>query len=429
MASSLASESLTLATEQLHNLYAQLRLSLQSYIDTASGLLHRSLPHQASNPPSTALEKATSLLTSTDSTILASVLLPVVALLFFMSHYFGGGGRYSPFAHQSGPPPRVTDDDYQYIIDEDTDRPNRYHSDSYGFPPSHSTSHRPSRVQPNYSPDILILKHKNTSYPLHFDAYDISEGRLRVGDVRRLAARETKCDDPRRIKLLYKGRSLTKDNRPCRDEDLKQNSQIMVVVSNDPSLNASDDDESSSSASSARMSNGLDTAGPRVDVDGTLIDDRIPRKRKGHRGGRKKKGRESAQTSPRDSGFLAPPSTVPNGRQPSPSPAPSRRGPSPAPPVPKKPSSPTEALDMISSDFHTNWVPLCVEFMDNPPNDTKAKDFEYKKLSEGILAQVILKLDEVITEGDAGLRARRKELVTETQAWLADIDRAQKRGR
>ena len=427
MATSILSNTLTLAKSHLQDIYEQLPPPVQSYVDTASHLIQRCLPHQASKkPPATALEKAAAFLTSIDPTTLASVLLPLVVLLFFMSRYWpNSGGRYSPFALSGGPPPRVTNDDFHYIDDDEADRLGRRQDDGYGFPSSHPP--RPSRVEPDLAPDILILKHMGTTYPLHFGAFDIAEGRLRVGDVRRLAARETKTDDYRRIKLLYKGRSLKDDRRECRDENLKQNSTIMLVISSESHRN--DGNESSSSASSSITANGLDQ-GPRVDVDGTIIGDREPRKRKGHRGGKKKKGRDSAQTSPRESGFLAPPGSTANRapsshRQPSPSP---HRAPSPAPP-PKKPSTPTEALAMISNEFHRDWVPLCEKFMDNPPNDTKARDFEYKKLSEGILAQVILKLDGVETEGDNALRARRKELVTETQSWLTDLDKAQKRGR
>lgn len=428
VASSRFSESLALANSQIQYLYSQLPLSLQSYIDTASQLIHRSLPHQAPKPPSTALEKASALVASADSTTLAAVLLPLIALLFFMSRYWpNSGGRYSPFAHTGGSPPRVTEDDYHYIIDDEADAPGRYRNDSYGFPSTQS--HRPSRAEPPLAPDILILQHKGTTYPLHFDAFDIAEGRLKVGEVRRRAARETKTDDHRRIKLLYKGRKLSKDNVPCRDEDLKQNSHILLVISAEP--HRDDGNDSSSSASSSLTANGLDAGGPRVDVDGTIIGDREPRKRKGHRGGKKsrKGGRDSTQTSPRTSGFLAPPGTTNGAPSTSRQPSPTRRIPSPAPPPPKKPSTPSEALDQISSDFHHNWIPNLQDFMSHPPNDTKARDFEYKKLSEGILAQVILKLDGVITEGDPGLRARRKELVTETQGWLTELDAVQKRAR
>ncbi len=340
-----------------------------------------------------------------------------------MSRFWpSSGGRYSPFAHAGGPPPRVTEDDYHYLIDDDQDTSGRYRNDSYGFP-STQPSHRPSRVEPNLSPDILILKHKGITYPLHFPAFAISEGHLTIGEVRRLAARETKTDDPRRIKMIYKGKKLNNDHRPCKDENLKQNSEIMLVISSEPYRD--DGNESSSSASSDMIANGIDS-GPRIDVDGTIIGDREPRKRKNHRGGRKKKG-NSAQTSPRDSGYLVPPGAT-NGASSSRQPSPSRRVPSPAPPPPQKvPSTPTEKLDLISDNFHTDWIPLCTQFMDRPPIDAKTRDFEYKKLSEGILAQVILKLDEVTTEGDPGLRARRKELVTETQSWLTELDRAQKR--
>ncbi len=65
--------------------------------------------------------------------------------------------------------------------------------------------------------------------------------------------------------------------------------------------------------------------------------------------------------------------------------------------------------------------------MNNPPSDSKARDLEYKKLSETILAQIILKCDAVETDGDEGLRARRKELVRETQAMLNSLDAVGKR--
>lgn len=401
--------------------------SFQSYLESASQYLQRNLPHQPPPPPpppASALEKATALLTSVDSTTLATALLPLLALLFFMSRSFWGGGRYSPFAHAGGPPPRVEPEDYQYIVDDDLDARaygGQRHS-SYGFPPPHR---HPSRVEPpDLAPDILILKHKSATYPLHFQAFDISEGHLKVGELRRTAAKELKVDDPRRVTLLYKGKRLREDRQACKEEGLKQNSELLCVVSSDP-YPRDDGNESSSSASSDTIANGLDP-GPRVDVDGTIIDRGEPRKRKGHRGGRKKKTRDSPTTSPRDSGYLAPPNGVPSSTSRNQSPGP-RRVPSPAPPQPtqppKKPSTPAEALAMIADTFHTTFLPQVHNFMQHPPRDEKSRDFEYKKLSETILTQIIMKLDGVETEGNEGLRAKRKELVRETQGWLNDLDR------
>ena len=429
MAVSLISESLALATSHLQSVYMNLPPSLQTYIKSASQYIQRNLSHQTPPPPpATAFEKLTALFASADPTTFAAALLPILALLFFMSRSSWSGGRHSPFAHTGGPPPRVEPEDYQYIVDDyaDSRAYGGHRNNSYGFPPPHR---HPTRAETSdLDPDILILKHKGATYPLHFPAFDISEGRLSVKELRRTAAKELKVDDPRRVKLLYKGKSLRDDRYACKEEGLKQNSELLCVVSADP-YPRDDGNESSSSASSDMIANGLDPPGPRVNVDGTLMDRGEPvRKRKGHRGGRKKKPRDSPLTSPGDSGYLgaAPPSnnSVPLSPSRDSSPAPHRRVPSIAPPQPpKKPSTPAEALSMIEDAFINDLLPQVQSFIQHPPRDEKSRDFDYKKLSETILTRVILKLDEVETEGNEGLRAKRKELVKETQEWLGDLDR------
>ncbi|KAI4157062.1 MAG: hypothetical protein LQ342_008538 [Letrouitia transgressa] len=345
---------------------------------------------------------------------------------------FWPSGRYSPFAPApSNVPPTITDADYSYLGPDDiVDPPSSRRNDGYAFHPPHRTTRADSDV-----PDILVLKHKGTIYPLHFNAYAIADGAITVGDIRRLASKETKTDDPRRIKLLYKGRKLRDDDRPCRDEGLKQQSEIMCVVESTPFPSGHRDTvESSPSASEDEMlENGI--GGPRIDVDGSIRDDGMGRrKRKGHRGGRRKK-----PTTPHDSSsYLAPSSSeIPHERSHSPprapSPGPARPSTSPQPPPqqaptpqPHKPKTPREILDALSSQFHTEFVPQCIQYMSNPPSDTKARDFEYKKLSETILAQILLKLDAVETEGDETLRTKRKELVKETQLMLSKLDQVGK---
>ena len=363
------------------------------------------------------------------------------------SHFFPSGGRYSPFTATSSHPPTVTEADYHYLGPDDiVDSPSsRMRNESYGFP---SSNPRMTRADSN-TPDILVLKHRGTTYPLHFPAYSIADGEISVGEVRHLAARETKTDDLRRIKLLYKGKILRDDTHPCRDEGLKQNSEIMCVVSEASSVPTRHPESSSSASEDEMIENGIG-GGPRVEVDGTIRDDRPSRtKRKGHRGGRRKKGGSETATPRDSSGYLSAHPEMPysshhehRGHSPAPrahSPAPPRPTPSPTPqsqqqqpqPTPPKPlnkMTPLETLDWLSSLFHTYFVPQCVSFTANPPSDSKTRDFEYKKLSETILAQVILKLDAVETDGDEGLRSKRKELVRETQAMLTTLDKVGKEG-
>ncbi len=89
--------------------------------------------------------------------------------------------------------------------------------------------------------------------------------------------------------------------------------------------------------------------------------------------------------------------------------------------------TPIEEIDFLSHKFRTELVPQGLEFISNTPADAKKRNFEYRKISETILAQILLKSDAVDTEGDTTARMRRKELVSEVQDFLNDLDIAAKR--
>lgn len=350
-------------------------------------------------------------------------------------------GRYSPFATAApvgASPPTVTENDYAYLVPDDIDDAPRGRTvdDSYHYAHQHNATRIDNAS--SHSPDILVLQHLGTTYPLHLPAFTIGEGVLKVGELRRLAARETKTDDPRRVKLFYKGKILKEDHRACCDEGLKQNSVLRCVITEAGHHGRRDDVDSSESADSEEMlESGL--GGPRVEVDDGS---REPRKRKGHRGGRRKNrnardGSVEASSDTRTSNsFLAPQGSHPPQRGYSPSPragsphAPPQTHPQPAaaqqPSSPPRPKTSLEILDALSHTFHSEFVPKCKQFLAHPPSDARLRDIEYKRLSETILAQIILKLDAVATEGDEGLRTKRRQLVKETQSLLNDLDRAGK---
>lgn len=81
----------------------------------------------------------------------------------------------------------------------------------------------------------------------------------------------------------------------------------------------------------------------------------------------------------------------------------------------------------MSSAFHTQWLTKCTQFIMNPPSDLKTRDLEYAKLSEGVMAQIVLKADNLEMEGDADARASRKQLVNEATEVLKRLDAVGKR--
>lgn len=341
-----------------------------------------------------------------------------------MSSRYGWSSRpgLSPFNSTlaDGAIPAVTDDDYSYITSEDLEN---HTAQGRGLEPSHQHG-RHSRSADSYShtgpgasaydqyekpeDDVMLIKYRGVIYPEHFPAYSIGDGQLFVNDVveRVRFLLQIPERDANRIRLLYKGRHLTTSEAPVRDYGVKNNSELLVVISDRTP-------DSNSESSEEIVVVGRDG---REDRDAP----RKPRK--------KKKGKNANDRSPRDSGSslgLEVPvaeerrRAASRVRTQSPSSG-SRRSPVNAPAV--VPGGPIDKLNTVSSHFNTKLLPLCLQFTMNPPSDLKKREDEHRKISETVMQQVLLKLDEIDTAGDEGARAQRKALVRQVQDVLKGLD-------
>ncbi|KAI1377145.1 BAG domain-containing protein [Hypoxylon crocopeplum] len=299
----------------------------------------------------------------------------------------------SPYASQADSQgvPHVTDDDFSYITSEDLE-----HSLQ---PPSRTYDPQGRRPPPSAAvdDDVLLIKNKGVTYPVHFPAYSIGDGKLLVRDVRARVGLVMDISDrrSRRLKMLYKGRHLKEQDIPIRDYGVKNNSELLVVV---PDGKLSDDEDSGE--------------------EEVIVTEDPVSQQKSKRNKKNKNRKKKDRVSPRESTTNLDVPGQREARRPSPDPSihPSRV------PSPSVPSGSKEKLEAIRSHFDTQLLPLCQQFLDNPPRDKKKLDDEHRKLSETVMQHVLLKLDEVETGGDPDIRARRKELVTSVQALLKEMD-------
>ena len=309
-----------------------------------------------------------------------SLLLATVAFAYLLmswsSRIGSWGGKFSPFGRTpSTEDTQVNDGDYSYITSDDLKRGD--YDDKSG---------------PPRDTDLLVLKSRKTSYPVHFAAYSIDRGELTIGAVRDQAAKKTGTSDAKRIKLLYKGKNLKDDSRACRAEGLKAGAEIMCTIA-DPLQDDDDSDDSDSDGIGAE--------------DGEVDGDKPKRKRNRTRN-KKRKGKKPAEPQPSDTLPVTPVDTS--------------RTSTPKPPV--APLTPAGRLDTVYAKLQ-EMMPLCQDFITDPPSDQAKREFEHKKLGETVLAQILLKLDAVETD-DPDLRARRKELVKQSQRLLTSLDEAMK---
>jgi hypothetical protein len=336
----------------------------------------------------------------------------------------GWGGRFSPFGRPGNSPTAgvVNDSDFSYITNEDLRR--------------NGAASAPEIVDwddknPERETDVLIFKEKRTNYPTHFPAHSIRDGDLMISTVRQAAAKKLGIDDPRRIRMFYKGRNLKHDERSAREEGLRgdgSGSEILVTIGEAPAGGYAPGAEH---AGQRAYSEGEDDEDD--DEDGDSGANGSGKKKPRKRGGRKskKKGPSangSGTSTPGYVGQAAGSEYLPIPSHINAQPRPTSTPPS-GPARVATPQTPSAKLDVIASKFHTEFVPLAVQFMNNPPSDRAKRDFEYKKLSESILTQVIFKLDGVETEGDQEARLQRKALVKEVQGLLNKLDEIEKAGK
>lgn len=310
-------------------------------------------------------------------TLVYSSLAVLVAVPLTMSRYGWSIGReqLSPYGGMSSSVPNVTDEDFSYITSQDLDDASYYPRSASAAPPAPED-------------DVLLIKNKGITYPAHFPAYAIGDGKLRVLDVKDRVSvlMDISPRAARRIKLLYKGRHLKDPVAPVREYGVKNNSELMAVL---PEI------DEPSSPSEEEM----------VIVDAPREDSRSRNKKKNKKRNNKKKGdadgSSAAASSPRgSSSTLATPKSPP----------------------PTDLTGPMKQLHDLSTEFATKWLPMCDEFTAAPPSDPKKCEDEHRKLSETIMLHIVLKLDGVDSEGKPEVRAKRKELVQQVQAALKRLD-------
>ena len=227
--------------------------------------------------------------------------------------------------------------------------------------------------------------------------------------------------------MFYKGRNLKHDDRLAREEGLRGDgtgSEILCVVgeASSGSMAPGSEDLGMPGTAHRSWSDGSDEEDTEDPTDsGTGAGSKKKPRKRGGKKNKKKNVSNTGSSTPigytsagAGSEFLPIPSHIP-GPRPTSAPPPNVSGAA-------TPQTPLGKLDALASKFHTEFLPLCVTFISNPPAEKAKRDFEYKKLSESILAQVLLKLDGVETEGDPDARARRKELVREVQGMLNKLD-------
>lgn len=329
--------------------------------------------------------------------------LVTLATMSSWRNFFRRSPSYTPVSAQA---PHVRDSDFSYITGDDI-------AESQQRSPL--TADEDGDNDDISEPDILFLKHHKYRYTLDFPAYAIGDGVLSVGQLRRRAAEVTRTTEIERIKLLYKGKLLDDDSLACKAEGMKQESEVLCVVS--------------------EVQPGESSEGEVVDQR-TAVGEETAAKSGNKKNNRKKGGKSKNRKKQQVASENATPEPLPQQQQPQKQQRPQQDDkpkistsaaslPAPAPDLKKFPTA-LDQVNALSAYIRTELLPQCDAYITATPSDPRLRDFEHKKFSETILAQVILKADGIEPEGNPEVRNARKALVTEAQRTLNKLDQALK---
>lgn len=319
--------------------------------------------------------------------------------------------------------PDVTEADYEYITSDDLHRPSvntRASPFEYGITGSRTGGSYFRQPDPKEldipEDDVLSLRHGNEVKKEFFPAFSIGDGQLVTDDVRdrvQLLYDLTEAERAR-IKLYYKGTQLKNNAQPICKTGVKNNSEILVVLPGEEAGVSSPAKGPAKRTKPTRPDRSPKESGPSAST-GNL---EVPQ-----RGRSDKKTGSSSRAHSAASGVsgvsgVSGASGVSGVSGTSATPAASVI--SSIPSLPPLPGPAMEKLDAISSHFKSKLLPICEQFIAHPPSETKIREDDHHKLSETIMQQVLLKLDEV--GGDDTIRTIRKSLVNLVQETLKHMD-------
>jgi hypothetical protein len=247
--------------------------------------------------------------------------------------------------------------------------------------------------------DVLDIKYRGVTYEAQFPAYSIGDGKLKVHDIRDRVGILLDLDDyeTRRVQLFYKGRQLKEPGALARDYGVKNKSEILAKIRDD---NPRDGYEGGYGSEEEDIVVAEEGGGSSYGGSSVGVGKSSSNRRKGRKP--KKKAKPATPSSPKDD-------EDPNR---TPSPSLSYR------------ETQLGKLDEVAAYFDEELAPLCIKFTRSPPKDRAKCEDEHRRLTETILGRVILRLDAVEPNGDEMIRARRKELIRESQQVLTELDKA-----
>ena len=83
-----------------------------------------------------------------------------------------------------------------------------------------------------------------------------------------------------------------------------------------------------------------------------------------------------------------------------------------------------EQVSALAVCLERDIIPLCDQYIAQPPGDIEKRNFEHKKLSEMVLRQVVLPVDEIEAGDDVTVRNARRALVKQAQQVLSLLNKA-----